>query len=121
MNAITTKKLPTIGIGYGQRGSWCNRHFASQEKAIAAFEKYLEEIRKIYGTPGHNWTGKFIEENDLIAEGSTVLRAIKFTPLKKNGKRGATIHKAILYPITQQTAEILIKNNPIYSVEDWQD
>jgi hypothetical protein len=85
-----------FGIGFGQKGFWGNVHFPDRESAESAFESRLANLRAIYGKPGHNWTGRYVEE--LVA-GALAIREVRFIPLKKNGKPGVTVHTVRLYRI----------------------
>jgi hypothetical protein len=92
-------RVNRFGIGFGQRGYAGNKHYPTIETAEAAFEAMIVDLRRVYGTPGRNWTGKFIEEEMEINPGTTLLRRVRFVPLLKSGKQGKTIHTIYLYPI----------------------
>src|SRR4051794_36776952 len=94
-----TARVNRYGIGFGQRGYWGNEHFPSLGLAEAAFEVHLIDLRRVYGTPGHNWTGQFIEEEVALPPKVLTLRSVRFIPLRKDGKRGKTIHTVQLYRI----------------------
>jgi len=94
------------GIGFGQKGYAGNIHYATLELAQQAFETRLVDLRKVYGTPGRNWTGKFIERESEPGMMGTLLRQVRFIPLKKNGKPGVTVHYVHLYRIDVRPGEI---------------
>jgi hypothetical protein len=96
--------LNRFGMGFGQAGYAGNKHFATEEAAREAYEKYLAETRVIYGTPkapnrpGMPWTGKYVEEIKTGA-GPLYICGVRFVNLKKDGKRGKIIHTVYLYRI----------------------
>jgi hypothetical protein len=99
-------RLNRYGIGFGQRGYAGNVHYATLAEAEAAFEERLADLRKVYGTPARNWTGRYLEEALPIAPGVRLFRRVRFIPLRKNGKHGAAIHMVYLYPIDEKPGEI---------------
>lgn len=92
------QRINRFGVGFGGQGYWGNEHFPTEEQAREAFDKRLADLRKIYGTPGRlQWTGQYREETNPIA--GTLIAAIRFVPLKKNGKPGVRIQTVHLYRI----------------------
>jgi hypothetical protein len=108
-NQTDTRKQPVAGIGFGQRGYWGNRHFSTVELAEAAFDDCARETRAIYTR-----MGKFIEEE---ITGDSLIRGLRFVPLRKDGKRGKLIHTIHLYRIEPLNAELYLRDR-FYSVEE---
>jgi hypothetical protein len=108
--ATRTARFYTFGVGFGGQGYWGNDWFSTREEAEAEYERRTVELREIYGAPGKfQWTGKFIEEPVAIMPGSTLLKGVRFVPLKKNGRKGVRVQTLHLYPISiseQQKAEV---------------
>jgi hypothetical protein len=92
-------RLNRFGIMSSQKGSCINVHFPTQEEASQEFDRRLEELRRIYSTPAYHWSGKYEEKDDTPSSNSPVLRRVSLTNLRKDGKRGGSIHTLQLYKI----------------------
>jgi hypothetical protein len=115
-------RVNRFGIGYGQKGFWGNQHFATEADARKAYEAKLADLRTVYGKPGRNWTGRFIEESIPGTDASGphhLIEGKRFVPLKKDGKRGKTIHTVHLYAMPpRHPVELIRKAMPTVEIID---
>ena len=88
-----------FGMSSSQRGYCYNKHFPTEQAARSAFEAALVDLRSVYGSPARNWTGRYLEDELTIPEAAISIRAVRFTPILKNGRKGKTVHTVSLYPI----------------------
>ena len=118
MNA--TRKPPVAGIGFGQQGYWCNRHFTTLELAQSAYDRMAAELRNEIvpsGTGGRLcWRHGSIETPIEPPPGSTLIRGARFRGLLKSGKPGKTVHTIYLYRIDDRTAAKFMES-PFYCPE----